>query len=587
MKILLFASAYNGMCQRVHRELEADNHLVSIELSANEQTMINAVDTVRPDIIICPFLKHPVPEKIWRQHLCLIVHPGIEGDRGPSSLDWAIEKDMLSWGVTLLQADAEMDAGDIWETQNFPLRKTAKASLYRREVTTTAMQMIKHCLQHSLVDPDFRPRPLDYKNPQVRGECRLLMRQDSRKIDWTTDSTASILRKIQTGDSFPGVLDEIAGNAVYLFGAKADYTYYDPTPGTVIGFYDGAICRATTDGSVWIRQLKLAQNGERKFFKLPSMQVIRTQFPNAELFNNLTVLDAHAKRDITIDIKNAVAYVSFDFYNGAMNTEQCNDLLAELRQLRERSDVRVIALMGGEDFWSNGIHLNCIQAAEDSARESWRNINAIDDVVKEIISMTDKVTVAALRNNAGAGGAIMPLACDKVIARDGVVLNPHYLTMGLYGSEYWTYLLPKRVGDRKAKELIENCMPVLVSQAKKFGMVDKVLLEDWNEYHQLLTRECEALTEDTIFFTALATKKMTRLQDEAIRPLESYRHSELQQMKAIFDNPNSEYHHLRYNFVYKVICGQTPARLVLQPVSLQAEQIVDTINTMPLSQRTR
>jgi putative two-component system hydrogenase maturation factor HypX/HoxX len=29
--------------------------------------------------------------------------------------------------------------------------------------------------------------------------------------------------------------------------------------------------------------------------------------------------------------------------------------------------------------------------------------------------------------------------------RAGAVLNPHYRLMGLHGSEYWTYTLPRRV----------------------------------------------------------------------------------------------------------------------------------------------
>jgi hypothetical protein len=34
----------------------------------------------------------------------------------------------------------------------------------------------------------------------------------------------------------------------------------------------------------------------------------------------------------------------------------------------------------------------------------------------------------------------------------GVMLNPHYKNMGnLYGSEYWTYLLPRRVGEEGAR----------------------------------------------------------------------------------------------------------------------------------------
>jgi hypothetical protein len=33
-------------------------------------------------VILCPFLTQKIPEDIWQQTLCLIVHPGIEGDRG-------------------------------------------------------------------------------------------------------------------------------------------------------------------------------------------------------------------------------------------------------------------------------------------------------------------------------------------------------------------------------------------------------------------------------------------------------------------------------------------------------------------------
>jgi len=46
----------------------------------------------------------------------------------------------------------------------------------------------------------------------------------------------------------------------------------------------------------------------------------------------------------------------------------------------------VIVLLGGHDFWSNGIHLNTIEASTNPAMESWRNINAIDDLIFEILN---------------------------------------------------------------------------------------------------------------------------------------------------------------------------------------------------------
>jgi hypothetical protein len=55
-----------------------------------------------------------IPEVIWSVCPCFVIHPGPVGDRGPSSLDWAIMGGAERWGVTVLQANAEMDAGDIW-----------------------------------------------------------------------------------------------------------------------------------------------------------------------------------------------------------------------------------------------------------------------------------------------------------------------------------------------------------------------------------------------------------------------------------------------------------------------------------------
>jgi len=63
----------------------------------------------------------------------------------------------------------------------------------------------------------------------------------------------------------------------------------------------------------------------------------------------------------------------------------------------------MVALSCMQDFWSNGIHLNTIEHAKNPALESWININAINDVVREIIDTPSHVTVAAMQGNAGAG----------------------------------------------------------------------------------------------------------------------------------------------------------------------------------------
>src|SRR5262249_59070441 len=96
-----------------------------------------------------PLLHIPQPRPaapaadIWSARPCFVVPPGPRGDRGPSSLDWAIMDGAARWGVTVLQANAEMDAGDIWASVAFPVPPgCSKSSLYRTEVADAALEAV-------------------------------------------------------------------------------------------------------------------------------------------------------------------------------------------------------------------------------------------------------------------------------------------------------------------------------------------------------------------------------------------------------------------------------------------------------------
>jgi len=130
MRILLLISAFNSLSQRIFCALDDMGCEVSIEYARSDALMEEAVRLWKPEMIVCPYLIQKIPESIWREIPTLIVHPGPPGDRGPSSLDWAILNNWKEWGVTLLQANANMDAGDIWGFDIFAMREDSKASHY-------------------------------------------------------------------------------------------------------------------------------------------------------------------------------------------------------------------------------------------------------------------------------------------------------------------------------------------------------------------------------------------------------------------------------------------------------------------------
>ena len=76
-------------------------------------------------------------------------------------------------------------------------------------------------------------------------------------------------------------------------------------------------------------------------------------------------------------------------------------------------------------FLCVGIHLCAIQNSDNKAREAWENINKIDDVILALSEIRNKVTVAVLQGNAGAGGAMLAAACDVVLSHPVCI----YLTL--------------------------------------------------------------------------------------------------------------------------------------------------------------
>lgn len=66
------------------------------------------------------------------------------------------------------------------------------------------------------------------------------------------------------------------------------------------------------------------------------------------------VTDKCACDDIHIEQSGPICYVFFDFYNGAMDTEQAIRLNNILQDVDQKPDVQLVALMGGERFFSTG-----------------------------------------------------------------------------------------------------------------------------------------------------------------------------------------------------------------------------------------
>ncbi|MER6982853.1 enoyl-CoA hydratase-related protein [Streptomyces carpinensis] len=552
MDILLVVSAFNSLAQRVYAELSDHGHRVDAVLASHGADAVRAaVARTHPELIVAPMLRTALPEDVWREHTCLIVHPGPPGDRGPSSLDWAIADQAASWGVTVLQAEAAMDAGDIWAAMPFETAPVGKSDLYRNEVADAAVAAVLQAVRRHQ-EGSFKPRPQN--DPSVRVMWRDVMRQAQRRIDWDNDSTATVLRKLRGADSQPGVLDELHGREVFLHGGHPEDRLRG-RPGEPLATRAGAVCRATRDGAVWIPELRPRKNsGDPAPFKRPATSVLDPcSLPEAPVPLELPP-ERRTWTDIRYRRRGDVGFLTFSFPGGAMSTDQCRRLLAAYRHALARP-TPVLVLGGARDFFSNGIHLNVIEAAPDPAAESWTNLGAMNDLVEAVLNTTDRLVIAALGGNAAAGGVMLALAADEVWCRGGAVLNPHYRRMGLYGSEYWTYSLPRRVGARTAERLTTEALAMSAATAHGLGLVDRLLPVAAGEFTAETARMAAELAGAPDVARRIEAKAAARERDETVRPLADHRSAELARMHDIFFDPQAPYHALRSAFVRKVPSG--------------------------------
>lgn len=645
MKILFLCTAHNSLSQRLYLALSI-SHDVTIEYALTDKVMISAVAAAAPDLVICPFLTTLVPKEIYDNILTLIVHPGPPGDVGPSALDWVLMGDDGSidsaetllqhldsstcrpgrshWGVTVLQAIEHFDAGPVWAFDQFPLdidqQGLTKSELYRGPVTQAALnatlaavsriEEVADCATHRTRKPSVSQRkvldtaacsplwvPLaDFKRLSVTDRMpfqggklhhRPLLKATQRNFDVAKHSAQQISRRIRCGDSQPGVLSNVFGPSMYVYGGiiedDVDGRSTSLIKGTgtrVLGTRNGAVCIATCDGKgVWITHVRTPKTKADKalwpkvmatsgLIELDIATEDQIEAKDWELPEDWSAMDHSTFQEVWVDIdvdenRNRTAYLHFDFYNGAMSTDQCSHLIEAMDFILSQSTtddpIKAVVLMGGS-YFSNGIALNVIEAAADPALESWHNINRINDVVQYLLQRFPArgiLTVAAIRGNAAAGGVALATACDFVIAGCNVVLNPAYRAVGLHGSEYHTLSYSARCGAKRAKQILRGMRPLSPVQAQSIGLIDYVFLGTGELLEQRIRYHVSLLLKPGILKQGFWKAKV----DTSPANLARVRAAELAEMSKDFWSARSiRYHSRRFDFVRKVKPTQTPLR---------------------------
>jgi putative two-component system hydrogenase maturation factor HypX/HoxX len=135
----------------------------------------------------------------------------------------------------------------------------------------------------------------------------------------------------------------------------------------------------------------------------------------------------------------------------------------------------------------------------------------------------------------------------------------------LYGSEYWTYLLPRRLGEPgvgdKSLAIMRNRQPLTAQRAAETGFIDACLMGDPQAFRIDVAWRAAEFAAESDLTAQLASKRERRIKDEAQKPLVAYREEELAHMRRNFYGFDPSYHVARHHFVRKSLASWTPRHL--------------------------
>jgi enoyl-CoA hydratase/carnithine racemase len=182
-------------------------------------------------------------------------------------------------------------------------------------------------------------------------------------------------------------------------------------------------------------------------------------------------------KTIGFEKKDSLAWITLNRpeVRNAQNDTVRAEITRALEDCRDDDDVRIIIITGaGDKAFSAGADISEFPKRAPADILKGKGVKRMTDLLREI----PKPAIAMVNGLALGGGCELAMACDIIIASENAQFGQPEINVGVIPGAGGTQVLPRLVGEKKAKEMVFTGAFISAQEALSWGLINKVVPAD-------------------------------------------------------------------------------------------------------------
>jgi enoyl-CoA hydratase len=228
---------------------------------------------------------------------------------------------------------------------------------------------------------------------------------------------------------------------------------------------------------------------------------------------------------VRYEVSGRVATIALDQpeTRNALSDEVLDDLIEAFEMARDDDGVRCVVLTSThEKVFSSGGNLSGFAAEEPLVHKHW-GTDRFPRLFR-MIGELGKPTLCAANGHVLAGALGLVLACDLIVAREGVRFGTPEINVGIFPFIIMA-LIYRNVPRKKATELLLLGEQISAAEAERIGIVNRVVAAD--EFDGFVREWAEKLAAKSPVMMRLGKDALFRQQDMALADALEFLHAQL------------------------------------------------------------